>query len=182
MDTRLEISLSQGNEWQVIDTELGILFPWYTNNFLEVLRTWDISSKTVWEYGMGSSTLWYQRRCKMVYAVDDNLSWVDAVARTLHGCDNVELHHHSDMEGLTRSIFIPRCKFDIVVIDGEHWRDECIDPALECLTPGGILICDNWQQQEVWVSDYADRKLSGYEHYIFKQDGHPHWQTAYFKI
>jgi hypothetical protein len=44
------------NEWQFLDAH-GMVFPWYTKLFLDILATWDIKDWDVFEWGGGYSTI-----------------------------------------------------------------------------------------------------------------------------
>lgn len=176
------IDLSTPNEWQHKDESLGgILLPWYTKSFLDELVTWDLSDKTVFEYGAGASTLWWAKKCKNVYAVESSETYLEAVRANV---DEMGIYYAGTKETYLKFITKPALQFDIVVIDGEPiaWRDDCVKPALECLKPGGKLIIDNWEQPSVgWVpSEETKALLAPYPCEIYKQEGHPDWATAVF--
>ena len=48
-------------EWQVID-ENGLVMPWWTHPFLDVLKTWNLSNKNWLEFGGGKSTTWLRSK------------------------------------------------------------------------------------------------------------------------
>lgn len=169
------------NEWQATDPELGINYPWYTNKFLEVLKTWDLSDKVIFEYGLGGSTLWYSHKVKKQYGVDSDEVWMQWVGQYLN--DNGKfpyLLYETDPNLYPSSIYRCQTKFDIVVVDGIE-RDACVPMALDCLKDDGILIIDNYQQPSVWMAEERTLNiLSKYECHVFKHEGHYDWQTAYF--
>jgi predicted O-methyltransferase YrrM len=178
------IDLTTPNEWQHKDESLGgILFPWYTKSFLDELVTWDLKDKAVFEFGAGASTLWWGRRCKNVYAVESNETYLEAVRAKV---DEMGIYYAGAKETYLKFITKPGVQFDIVVIDGEpiQWRDDCVKPALDCLKPGGKLIIDNWDQPSVgWLpSEETKALLAPYTCEIFPQEGHPDWKTAVFTI
>lgn len=175
------IDLTTPNEWQHKDESLGgILFPWYTKSFLDELVTWDLKDKVVFEYGCGASTLWWQEKAKEVFSVDSNPEWYDAVVFNVTNKNWVgQIWLRKAIEYIT-AIREAEKQFDIVVIDG-ILREECVPVALECLKPGGILIYDNWMQPSVEVQGEETQKLLlSLSHKIYKQEGHPDWQTAVF--
>lgn len=165
------IDLSKPNEWQHIDQETGLIFPWYTKSFLDELATWELKDKVIFEYGCGASTLWWRKKAKAVYSVDENKEYAEAVGG-VHLAEN----------GVDYVNYIYECpQPDIVIIDGERLRQECVAPALKCIKPGGKLIYDNWMQPSVEVqSEDTQYILTQYPHVIYKQSGHPDWQTAVF--
>ena len=71
---------------QKFDDTLGLIFPYYTWTFLDVLKTWDVSTWDVFEYGVGYSTLWWKRKAKSVDGVDNQLEWATKF-NSLHTTD-----------------------------------------------------------------------------------------------
>jgi len=176
------IDLSLTNEWQHRDPETGLVFPWYTKSFLDELVTWELKDKVVFEYGAGASTVWWAKKARKVYGVESNPDWFRQVTNVIGNESCISLATEKDV--YINAIHQWAKEFDIVVVDGDpvEWRDDCVIAAIECVKNNGIMICDNWQQKDVWVSEYALTLLGRYDHCIYKQDGHDHWQTAYFKI
>jgi SAM-dependent methyltransferase len=172
------IDLSAVNEWQSIDPSTGLVFPWYTKSFLDELVTWDLKDKVVFEYGCGASSLWWAAKCKKLYGVENNKEYFGTVA--YHIGDIARISHEMEEERYINSIRQWGIQFDIVIVDG-GWRDESIPTVLEHLKPGGKIIYDNWMQPSVCCqTEEVQRTLLAFPHGIFKQEGHPDWQTAYF--
>ncbi len=96
-------------EWQHLDTECNtcglksasvltccghvkLIYPWYTSPFLNELNGWKkkspidikMSEWTVFEWGSGNSTLWWKKHCKNIVSIDDNLTWVDFLAKKIN--------------------------------------------------------------------------------------------------
>lgn len=170
----------QLDEWRFLDPETGLVFPYYTKSFLDVLATWDLKNKTVFEYGCGTGSLWWHNKCNYS-GVESNVDWFDKLL-------NIEPELHigyvnPEWDGLYESYINSDDQFyDIVIIDGIE-RDKCVTPAMLRLKIGAILIIDNWDQPSVdeTIGVHRDMLLSK-EHYIYNQDGHPDWKTAYFVI
>lgn len=177
------IDLNTTNEWQFRDSSNGLVLPWYTKSFLDELVTWDLSDKVVFEYGAGASTLWWNKKAKHVFTVESNEQYFEALIKHIGQHSAMMYTPLSDV--YTNYIYGPHgTKFDIIIIDGEpiQWRDACVQPALDCLKPGGKLIIDNWMQESVgWIPSEETRALlAPYPCEIYKQIGHPDWQTAVF--
>ena len=175
------------NEWQHKDEVLGILKPWYVKPFLDVLDTWDLSDKIVFEYGLGNSTIWYAHKAKKVYGVDDQYEWFKEVGFELvsnFDKSKYDIFFEPVDYRYPKPMYTPNIKFEIVDIDGlPDWRDACVVPAIECVKDGGIIIIDNWMQPSVhMLSEVNQDILSKYECEVFRQENHPDWQTAIFKI
>jgi predicted O-methyltransferase YrrM len=182
------IDLQIPNEWQILDTELGILKPYYTKPFLDELDTWDLSDKKLFEYGLGASTVYWSKKCKEVYGVENNEEYFDAVSNYLD--DNgdgsvVLLGYANDKKEYVSEYISLNAPYDIIIVDGEpvEWRDDCIKTAIKCLNKNGYLIIDNYLQKSVWVaSEEVQQLLSKYHSQNFRQHDHPDWQTSIFLI
>lgn len=170
------IDLNTTNEWQHRCPETGLVLPWYTKSFLDELVTWDLKDKVVFEYGCGASTLWWAANARLVYAVESDPDWHAAVTETYP--NNCVVARPLDLKDYVGSIkHMHDGFFDIIVIDGIR-RDECVPIALRSLNPKGVLIFDNWMQPSVEVQrEETQRLLLALPHKIYKQTGHPDWQT-----
>lgn len=161
------------NIHQKLDDTNGLIFPYYTWTFLDVLKTWDVSNWDVFEYGMGYSTLWWRDKAKMVDGVDNQLDWA---TRFGGRCESIKEHY----------LQAPSKIYDCIIIDGEpvEWRDECTIHALQHLKPNGILIIDNYRQASCDCANWTqtDALLQNYPKYIFHQPGHQDWKTAYWIV
>lgn len=174
------IDLTKPNQWQRTDPENGLVEPWLTFPALDEIKTWDLKDKIVFEYGCGASTLWWDVKCKTVFAVE-NIREV-----LCHVLDNTHcrISFETEKERFVTSPYQWETGFDIIVIDCDpiEWRNDCIQPALECLKDGGKLIIDNWMQPSCdWMVSKENQKLlTSFPYKIFKQPGHQDWQTAIF--
>lgn len=158
---------------QKFDDTLGLIFPYYTWTFLDVLKTWDVSTWDVFEYGVGYSTLWWKRKAKSVDGVDNQLEWATKFNSL----------HTTDKETYIQS---PSKMYDCIIIDGEPvgWRDECTKHALQHLKPNGILIIDNYHQHSCDCGNWpqTDELLKNYKSFVYSQIGHPDWKTVYWIV
>lgn len=169
------IDLNATNEWQHRDPETGLVFPWYTKSFLDELATWDLKDKVVFEYGCGASSLWWAGRCKQLYGVENNREYFEAVSKKIG--DIACIDHAMEESAYINAIRQWGIQFDIIVVDGS-WRDESIPTVLEHLKPGGKIIYDNWMQPSVCCqTEEVQATLLALPHDIYKQIGHPDWQT-----
>ena len=95
----------------------------------------------VFEYGSGSSTLWWAARVAEVVAVENDPQWYDIIGRQLP--ENGKLLLGSVADGsYARAIRQVPQGFDVVVVDGRE-RTECAREALTALSPEGIVIWDD---------------------------------------
>lgn len=167
------IDLTKCEGWQKRDAD-GMVMPWYVHTALDEIRKWSLSNKTVFEYGVGQSTLWWAKHCKFVKGMDINREWANVINQA--GVANIWVESHQSPARYT-AYDSEEEKFDIIVVDGD-FRDHCIRPAIHRLKPGGKLIIDNWDQPSVWMPNDASRSLiAQLRHTIYEQEGHYDWKT-----
>ena len=161
------------NIHQKLDESIGVVFPYYTWTFLDVLKTWNVSNWDIFEYGLGYSTSWWRCKAKSIDGVDNQLDWAD---RFRGRCETEK----------DRYLQSPSRMYDCIIIDGEpvEWRDLCTEHALRHLKPNGILIIDNYRQASCDCANWTrtDALLQGYPRFIFHQPNHPDWKTAYWIV
>lgn len=171
------------NKWQIIDKTNGLLFPYYTHDFLKELGSWKVDEWTVFEYGGGYSTLWWRDKVKKCYSIDSSREWSKKI-NLRHIDTKADFINHPAKICKEKKIY-----FDCIIIDSEpvDWRDDCVPVAVKCLKKGGILIIDNWLQdsidglgKEEWQK--SRKILDKYSHKIYKQHNHPDWKTGFWRI
>jgi hypothetical protein len=125
--------------WSAIDG-LGQPIPWFTYPATEYLTQFDLSDKTVFEYGAGNSTLFWSARARRVVSVEDNEAWYQKLCGRIG--TNVEITLASEKSDYIGHIAEVGNCFDIITIDG-NYRDQCAQVAVKYLRPGGLIILDN---------------------------------------
>lgn len=130
----------------------GEPLPWYTYPCIEWLEQRLRASDAIFEFGAGSSTLWYGRRVRRVVAVDHDPGWFRRLAPLVPA--NVDLRLRASLDdgagGLQRSPSdylaaieeFPQGCFDVVAVDGME-RVGCAMAARRHLKPDGLLLFDN---------------------------------------
>lgn len=185
-------------EWQKIAPN-GLVYPWWTHPFLDELEKWDLKEKTWLEFGGGRSTAWLRSKCKRVDTIESNVLWANTATTECHenGLTNGNVYNKlKDLpDGLQQRKqeyfdLIPTGeKYDIISVDG-IWRTECLAWALNHFKGReGILIADNYDQDFVWISPFADELMKHYKNseHIFYQPNHTNhegkpWNTRYWEI
>lgn len=122
-----------------IDKE-GNPIPWYTYPAIDYLKELDLSDKSIFEWGSGSSSLFYARRGKEILSIEHNKKWFNIVNRDK--VDNQKIILLEEKNDYVEAILSQDKKFDIIVIDGKH-RYECSRNAVKCLSEVGLVILDN---------------------------------------
>jgi len=172
-----------------IDTETGLIMPWYTSPCLEWLLTLDLKFKLIFEYGVGDSTKWYRFKGADVWGVDSNSKWIDIACKKSESNWNYYLFNRLSFFNTTnKESYLQWVStfevdefdyFDIIIIDGDY-RDECTEHALKALKPGGYLIIDNFHQASADLEHWplTDKLIEGMPITIYKEPGHHDWCTA----
>jgi hypothetical protein len=81
----------------------------------------------VFEWGLGMSTLWFERHCAEVHAVDDQPDWCSRVQAQAR---RARVYYLWGKEYVDRIRQFPRGYFDLVSIDGGY-RLACLEAALD---------------------------------------------------
>ena len=122
--------------------------PWLTYPLIEFLDRLDFSGKKVFEFGAGSSTLYWAEKAESVTSVEMDEKWYDSLKARLPA--NVRLIHEPDGGRYPRRIH-EFGKFDVIVIDGAERYMSAV-AAREALLPGGFIILDNAE----WYPNTSD--------------------------
>lgn len=118
----------------------GAPIPWYTYPAIEYLRQLDTRDKTVFEYGLGYSSLFWADKCRRVVSVDNNRAWHETVRRLKR--DHQTIFLAETETDYVQTLFRDNARYDILIVDGDY-RLACAKAALERLAPGGFVILDN---------------------------------------
>jgi len=150
-------------------TPLDLELPWFSYAAIDFLETFVRPNHAVCEFGSGGSTLFFARRARSVYAIEDNATWHELVAQRLQalGLRNATLKlcpfNFKEPAGFADSDYlngIPPGQFDIIVVDGsEEWtpvRPACFEKAEERIGPGGIIVVDDsWRYPQIRQKHHA---------------------------
>jgi predicted O-methyltransferase YrrM len=140
---------------------LDLELPWFSYAAIDFLEAFLRPQMQVFEYGSGGSTLFFAKRVKSVYSVEDNSNWFDLVSQRLkrHGLSNATLKlcpfDFKNPVGFESSPYLNSLadkNFDVIVVDGsEEWtqvRPACFQRAEAFMKKGGILVLDDsWRYQ-----------------------------------
>lgn len=154
-------------QWQYQDTDSGLIMPWYTLPALEWLKKQDTKKWYVFEYGCGYSSIWWKINCKFLYSIDHSEQWAKSVGA---------IHINEEEEYASWITSIDKIKYDCIIIDGIQ-REKCTVYAIDKLKSGGIIIIDNWDDEDFNPTLVQDL-IKHWPIQIFKQPNHRTWQTA----
>ena len=97
---------------------------------------------SVFEYGSGSSTLWWAGRVKHVESVEHDAGWYQRIRAAAP--ENVKLHLVPLVPAGDYAAVILEYEsaFDLVIIDGRE-RVQCAKNSLRALRPDGAIVWDD---------------------------------------
>ena len=160
-------------------TPLDLELPWFSYAAIDFLEEYLRPNMVVCEYGSGGSTLFFARRSKSVFSIEDNPRWFELVSRRLeeHAVRNVQLKlcpfdfkDPVDFENSGYLNALPDELFDIIVIDGsEEWtqvRPICFQLAEKRIKSGGIIVVDDSWRYPLLRQNHRANRLK-----IFKSVG-----------
>jgi predicted O-methyltransferase YrrM len=144
-------------------TPAELELPWFSYAAIDFLDGFLQPHMSVCEYGSGGSTLFFARRVKRVFSIEDNPEWFRLISDRLRekSIENVTLKLHpfdfKNPAGFEHSDYLnamPDERFDVIVVDGsEEWtriRPICFEKAQAHINKGGIIVVDDsWRYPEI---------------------------------
>lgn len=182
-------------EWQIFDESNGLVMPWWSHPFLNVMKGWDLQDKYMLELGAGLGTAWLRDKCKWVDSVDASPEWAYKAEQYCQQNDrlNGQVSCEEIPDGVPggweryKNLIPDHVQYDVISIDGIY-RTESIEWALQHFKGrGGIMIIDNLDQDYVWISPKAMELVKDLEGEVFVQPNHTNnegkpWNTRYYKV
>jgi predicted O-methyltransferase YrrM len=127
----------------------GSPIPWMNYAVVKLLESslQGVEDIKLFEYGSGSSTIFFANIVKQVFSCEHDSEWFNRIKAKVP--QNVSLmYRQEDEDGMyCRAINDVDDNFDIVVVDGRD-RPNCIKQALYHLTDRGIVILDDSHRQD----------------------------------
>lgn len=131
--------------------------PWLVYDSINYLKSILTDNMELFEYGSGSSTLFFSKLVKSVVSIEHNKAWFDKSYELTRECDNVDLRLApvskkklpEEKEKYAKSICSEK-DLDFIIVDGVN-RIRCIELGMPLLKSGGYLLLDNsdrWQYQQ----------------------------------
>ena len=115
--------------------------PWNTYSYIDFISQRLKKNMSIFEYGSGYSTLYYQKKVNFVASVEHDMGWYNKISLMIS--NNVKLCHEP-LEGTTYENAPMKFKelFSIIIIDGEK-RVECMNQAIKYLKDDGVIVLDD---------------------------------------
>ena len=118
----------------------GNFIPWVTYPLIEFLNNIDFTNLDVFEFGSGSSTIWWSKKVRSVYSVERDGKWYDKIKKIIP--NNVKLIFEPNEKKYSSTISSFNKKFSIIFIDGAV-RFPSAQKAIKFLKDDGLIILDN---------------------------------------
>jgi hypothetical protein len=123
----------------------GDPLPWLPYPVIDLLDGRARGDMAVFEYGCGSSTLWWAERVREVISFEMDAGWYETIKK--RAPRNVTLQLATDERSFVRAASAFSGRFNIVVIDGPK-RSDCAPHALSGLRRDGVVLWDDSQRPE----------------------------------
>ena len=101
------------------------------------------------EWGIGGSTIHFGSKAAISYSTDSSVDWINRIGSYIQtfnpgALKRINVIYESPGHAYCNSISNLDCMFDVILIDGvDGTRNDCLDPAINKLSIGGLLIIDN---------------------------------------
>jgi precorrin-6B methylase 2 len=155
--------------------EQGRPLPWMTYPFIEYISSKLNSNQLVFEYGCGSSTLFFAPQVKKVVALESSEIWYKIMARMIekNKIKNIELIYlPNSLENSAYESFafeysnLNKEKFDLIIIDSLK-RFACTKNAILALNLKGCLILDDSERKNYQkIFDFMTKQGFIYQNFL----------------
>jgi hypothetical protein len=129
------------DEEQAIDEE-GNPLPWVTYSFIDFIKTRLHKNLSVFEYGAGSSTLYYAKRVGKVVSVEHDENWYKKIVGSKPANSEMIFTELMTDGAYAKKASALNEKFDIIVVDGRD-RVNCCKYSVHALSDAGIIVLDD---------------------------------------
>jgi hypothetical protein len=119
--------------------------PWFNYPFTDFLSNRLNETLSIFEYGLGNSTKYFNTFSTNCFGVDHDAKWYNKVVNTIDKKSNYSIAENEDY---INAIEKAQIKFDIIVVDG-ILRDHCIKSSIQFLSTAGVIILDDSERVEL---------------------------------
>lgn len=125
----------------------GEPIPWVTYSFIDFISPRLHAQLNVFEYGSGSSTLFYAKRVNEVVSVEHDQAWYEKIKGTKPAnADLIYCELKKDGEYARKAAALEK-PFDLVIVDGRD-RVNCCKYGIAALSESGVIILDDSERPE----------------------------------
>ncbi|PWS28134.1 FkbM family methyltransferase [Pedobacter yonginense] len=149
---------------QAVDGK-GDALPWVTYSFIDFIKDRINKEQHIFEYGSGSSTIFYAKKAASVTSVEHDKSWFDMVKSTSPpNAEMIFCKLEKNGEYAQKASLINK-KFDIIIVDGRD-RVNCCKYSVEALSSNGVIVLDD-SEREVYHPARIFLKEKGFKELSF---------------
>lgn len=131
---------------QAVDAN-GDPLPWVTYSFIDFIKERLKKEQRVFEYGSGSSTLFYAQRVARVVSVEHDENWFKKIVNTKpENADMIFTKLERGGEYSKKAVLLGE-QFDIIIVDGRD-RVNCCKESIHALSPAGVMVLDDSERPE----------------------------------
>ncbi|MGL6015918.1 hypothetical protein [Aeromonas salmonicida] len=125
----------------------GNPIPWTTYAFIAFIEPRLHQGMSIFEFGAGSSTIWFSKRVGRVTSVEHDEQWFKNIRD--NNAENISIHFQSLEYGGDYSRFVQERAelFDLIIVDGRD-RVNCIIASCSQLSDGGVIVLDDAEREE----------------------------------
>jgi hypothetical protein len=149
---------------QAVDGK-GKALPWVTYSFIDFIKERINKTQHIFEYGSGSSTIFYAERAGSVTSVEHDKGWFDKVKNTSPAnAEMIFCQLEKDGEYAKKATLLEK-KFDVIIVDGRD-RVNCCKYSVDALSENGVLVLDD-SEREVYHPARVLLKAQGFKEISF---------------
>ena len=131
---------------QAVDAN-GEALPWVTYSFIDFIKDRLNKQQKVFEYGSGSSTLFYAKRVSKVVSVEHDENWFNKIVSSKpENADMIFTKLETGGE-YSKKAALTGEQFDIIIVDGRD-RVNCCKESIHALSTQGVLVLDDSERKE----------------------------------
>ena len=120
----------------------GKPIPWFSYPFIDFITPRLTKDMVLFEFGSGSSTLFFAERVNKIISIEHKKEWYQIVSKTKPKNVELILTESDSLDDYLKYFNNLNDKVDIVIIDGLY-RNECMIKASEKLSEKGVIILDD---------------------------------------
>ena len=138
--------------------------PWCTYGYIDFISPRLKKYMSIFEYGLGNSTLFYSDKVKKVTSVEHEKSWYDSFKNKVNNNSTI-YYEFLEKKGYEKAPMRSNSFFDIIIIDGRK-RVKCIKESINYLKEDGVIVLDDAHRSE-YIEGVKFLEESGYKQLPF---------------
>lgn len=109
---------------------------------IDFLFQLDLSQLSIFEYGGGASTFYWDRTCANLVTAESDKEWAERLIRNVGV--RASILYRPERETFAKSILETDDRYDIILVDAiPAFRFDCVEPAIRRVSARGMIILDD---------------------------------------